>query len=48
LYEKGKLTEARPYLWRAAEYFTVLGLHEQAERHQRAGEAAQDVRLRPK
>lgn len=40
LYERGKLSEARSYLWRAAEYLTVLGLHEQAERHQRAGEAA--------
>jgi|GEM_PF-1435369 len=48
LYEQGKTAEARPYLWRAAEYFTVLGLHEQAERHQRAGEVAQDVILRPK
>jgi len=40
LYEKGKFAEARPYLWRAAEYFTVLRLHEQAERHQKAGERA--------
>jgi tetratricopeptide (TPR) repeat protein len=38
LYEKGKLKEAQLFLLRAAEYFTVLGLHDQAERHQRAGE----------
>lgn len=38
LYEKGKYEEARPYLLRAAEYFTALGLLDQAERHQRAGE----------
>jgi hypothetical protein len=38
LYEKGNFRESRPFLLRAAEYFTVLGLYDQAERHQRSGE----------